>query len=172
MCSRRACLEGKIIREMRALSSLTPLFAVALLLAWLLSGGRVFSFFQSPTSPVPPTQTPLPTQAPTETEVRPTSTATPSEAPHTLMPTVPPTSPPAEETLTPTVPPTSPPAEETLTPAAEVTAHPTVMATELPPSRGVMSLWPWVLLGLLSLGAITAGVFLLRREAPPDEGGP
>ena len=157
MCSRRACLEGKIIREMRALSSLTPLFAVALLLAWLLSGGRVFSFFQSPTSPVPPTQTPLPTQAPTETEVRPTSTATPSEAPHTLMPTVPPT---------------SPPAEETLTPAAEVTAHPTVMATELPPSRGVMSLWPWVLLGLLSLGAITAGVFLLRREAPPDEGGP
>jgi hypothetical protein len=166
----RACLWSKITREMRALGSMVPLFALALLLAWLLSAGRALSFFQSPTtSPLPPTEVPLPTETPVPTEVRPT--APPAE----VRPTAPPTE--ALSVLTPAVPPVEMVAEPTLS-ATKVVLMPTVQAarptalptTELPPSKGVISLWPWILLGFLSLGAISAGVFLLRREAPASEG--
>ena len=149
MRTRRAHLWSKITQEMRALASLTPLFALALLLAWMLSGGRAFSFFQSPTSPPPPTETPLPTEAPTPTEAVPT-----------LTPTVPPTE--VLVTLT-------PPLTEAVQMPAVQAVRPTAPPAELPSSRGTISLWPWVLLGLLSLGAIAVGVYLLRREVPSEE---
>jgi len=161
MHTRRACLWSKITREMRALASLAPLFVLALFLAWLLSAGRALSFFQSPTSPIPPTEAPLPTETLTPTEVRPTATPTPQKAGPTLTPTVPPTEMVAK--------PTPPPTEVVLMPAVQA-APATVLPAELPPSKGAISLWLWALLGLLSLGAIAAGVFLLRREAPAGEG--
>jgi len=170
MLSRRVSLWTMVIREMRGVASLGHVFAVALLLAWLLSGGRAFSLFQSPTEPPTPTETPEPTQPATKTEVMPTSTPLPSEAPPTATPPVPSPSPTAEFTATPAAPPTSRPAEATLTPTVEGPAPPTVTSAEVPPSEGAMSLWPWMFLGLSSLAAIAAGVFLLRREAYRQEG--
>ncbi len=159
MHTRRACLWSKITREVRALASLAPLFTLALLLAWLLSAGRAFSFFQSPTSP-PPEVLP-PTEMPTPTEVRPTATPPPTRALPTLIPTVPPIEMVAEPTLSPT--------QVVMMPAVQA-VHPTALPVESLPSKEAISLWPWVLLGLLSVGAIATGVFLLRREAPSEEG--
>jgi len=172
MHTSRACLGSKITRGTRALASLAPLFVLALLLAWLLSAETALSFFQSPTLPPPPTETPLPTETPTSAEVRPTATPTLQEARPTWTPTppptealTPPTPPPTEVVATPTLAPT----EVVLMPTAQA-AQPTVPPTEIPPPKGAISLWPWVLLGLLSLGAIAAGVFLLQREALSGEG--
>lgn len=152
---RSARLGSKIAQEMRSLASLAPLFALALLLAWILSGGRAFSSFQSPISPPPLAETPPPTEAPA-----PTATPTPRGS----VPTSTLTSPPTEVLVTPAPLPT----KAVQMPAVQA-ARPTAPPTEPPPSRGAISLWPWVLLGLLSLGAIGVGVYLLRREAPTEE---
>lgn len=132
-------LRVKIIQEIRALASLAPIFALALLLAWLLSGEAAISFFESPTSPPPKAS------APTETPVPP-ATATSEEVPPTPTPTASPT----ELTAVP-----SASSTEQAKPATAAPAEPS-------PSQRGSTLWPWVLLGALSIGAIAAGVFLLR----------
>jgi len=166
----------KIPRERRVLVTLAPLFALALVLAWLLSSETVFSLFQSPTSPLPPTEeAPLPTETSTPTDMRPTPTSPPPETPPTLTPTVPPPQEVAEPTVSPTervTEPTASPTEAAFTPAVEVAAHPPVSSTAETPAKGGLAVWPWVLLGFLSVGAMAAGVFLLRREprAEDEEG--
>ena len=144
----RVCLWNRITREARTSVSLAPLFALALFLTLLLSSGKALSFFQSPTSPLPPTETLLPT------EVKPTVSPTPQEPALPIMP------PPTEvvEELTPT------PTEVVVVMPAVQAGGATALSSEAPPSKGGVSLWPWILLGVCSLGAIAAGVFLLRRE--------
>jgi cobalamin biosynthesis Mg chelatase CobN len=183
----RAYAWRKISQRMRVLASLAPLFALALVLAWLLSSETALSFFESPASPLPPTEAgPSPTGTPVLTEAGPTPTP---PSPETL-PTSTSVQPPAEEATTPTsLPPEETPADTT--PSSEEQREPTSQPTEAafipavgaashatPSSTGEASanasapVWPWVLLGILSVGAMAAGVFLLRREpVSEDEAG-
>ena len=129
----RACLWHKITREMRGLASLAPLFALALLLAWLMSAGTTLAFSQSPTSPPPITEVPptfTPTAPPTEVLV---ATRIPQPTKMILMPVV--------------------------QSGPEATPH-----TESPSAEGGTPLWPWALVGSLSVGAIALGAFLLLRR--------
>jgi outer membrane biosynthesis protein TonB len=185
MLTEKACLWSKIVRKTRGLASLVPIFALALLLAGLLSSEKALSYFQSPTSPLPtteevppPTEMPSPTVAgpkasppPTEeapsadtpppTQVRPTPTSPPPEAPPTLTATVPTDEEPDKPTPSST--------QAALLPAVKVAARPTApAATEIPAGHG-LRLWPWILLGVFSIGAIAVGVFLLQREASAQQ---
>jgi hypothetical protein len=178
------CLRNKIARKRRVLASLAPLFMLALLLAWMLSSEEALSYFQSPTSP-PSEETPLPTEVLPPTEAGPTMTPSPGEevASPTEMPL------PTEERSAPasstpeapsTVMVTSPPVEELAKPSPSSTKavlppvlEGPVQATEPsavePSEAGGAPLWPWGLLGVFSLGAMAAGVFLLRREVPGQD---
>jgi len=144
-------------RQSGGLTTLASLFALALILTWLLSSGPALSFFQSPTSPLAPTETPRPTRVPTE--AKPSSTPTPQVSAPTATPTASPTE---MEELAPT------PTIVVVSPTVQA-AQPTAAPPEHPSSAGGVTLWPWILLGLVSIGAIVGGVFLLRREAPAEK---
>lgn len=149
----RVCLWSRITREVRTSVSLVPLFVLALFLTLLLPSGNALSFFQSPNSPIPPIETLLPL------ELSPTVSPTPQEsaAPTTLSPTE------VVDTLIPT------PTEVVVVMPAVQVGGATALISEVPPLKGGTSLWPWMLLGFFSLGAIAAGVFLVRREPPDGE---
>jgi len=185
MLTVKACLRSDLARKMRGLASLVPILVLAILLASLLPSQRVLSLFQSPTSPLPtteaeapPTEVPLSTavtpvespppggevplaETPPPTEIRPTAASPAEQAPPTLTAAVPS----SEGTEEPT--PSS--TQVALLPAVEVAARPTDPAAAELPERDSPRLWPWILLGAFSIGAIAAGVFLLQREVPAQE---
>jgi len=177
---------SKTAHRRQGLASLAPLFVLALLLASLLSPERAVCFFQSPISPLPPTEeAPLPTGTPTPSEVRSTATPATPEAvstgtptPSAVRPTLSSPTPEAVLTATPTAPPTvegarlSPvPTDAAFLPAVQVAGPATVSPAVETSARAGLAVWPWILLvGLLSVGAMVAGVFLLRREVSAKDG--
>ena len=186
MLTGRNCLRNKTATGMRGWASLAPIFALAVLLAWLLSSEEALSYFQSPTSPLPK-ETAIPTQMPTSTEIE--RTPSPPPPPDEIAPTRDMLGPTAE-TFTPTSPtseapsvltatarpteeqavPTPASTEAVPTPAMEGSTQATEpMSDELSGKRGA-PIWPWGVLGIFSIGAIATGVYLLRREVPGQDG--
>ena len=88
--------ENRMGREARVAVSLLPILGLALILSGLVSDGRAIALFQSPASPVQPTNTPratdtltpepAPTRVPTKTQAI-EATDTPSVIPTEMAPT-------------------------------------------------------------------------------------
>jgi hypothetical protein len=175
------CSRTGVACKARGWASLVVMLMLALILAWVFPSDKAFSYFQSPISPLPgqialPTGMPSPTRAePTSSPPPPTVESTPTGDTIGMNTPAPPASqaPSTQTAVAPaveeqTIP--SPTLVETVsTPDA---TGPAQIAEPIPdesPAEGGAPLWPWIVLGVFSVGAMAAGVYLLRREAPDQD---